>query len=78
MKSSNSKEPNNQKRLISNQVLINNFSSNFLPTAITLTILAPFNRLKLILQTIQLSSINQQEKVYKPSYLLPSKILFDF
>lgn len=61
--------------IISNQVLKDTFSHQFLPLAITATLLAPLNRLKIILQTNRLLSINEREKVYKPYALSASNYL---
>jgi hypothetical protein len=46
---------------------------SFFPIAISTTIFAPFERIKTILQTIDLISIRKSEKVYRPKELAISK-----
>lgn len=53
--------------------LYNKLFQNFIPLAITSTILAPITRMKIILQNNKLISINEHEKVYKPRILIKSK-----
>jgi hypothetical protein len=45
-----------------------------MPLASTITVLAPLNRMKIIIQTYPLISINENEKVYRPLSLVSSKI----
>ena len=47
-------------------------SKHFLPIAITTTILAPLERTKTILQTMDLMSLRSSEKIYKFRILFPS------
>ena len=68
------KTNNNKKLFISNETLKQTFSHEFLPIAITTSILAPLNRIKIILQTNRLISINESDKVYKPSRLTASNL----
>ena len=66
---------NNDKKtlLISNELLVKTFNKDFTPVALATTFFAPFNRIKLILQTNKLISINDSEKVFKLSPLVQSK-----
>ena len=59
------------KTLLTSKNLYNHLIKDFLPIAITTTILAPIERLKLILQTINLMSI--QDKNLNINILSKSK-----
>ncbi len=60
---------------ISNELLKKTFTHEFLPVAITYSLLAPLNRIKNILQTNRLIAISEREKVYKPYDLTKSIII---
>jgi hypothetical protein len=47
---------------------------NYVPLALTSTLLAPLERMKIVLQTMKLMSIRETEKVYKISTLTRSNI----
>jgi hypothetical protein len=63
----------NGKLYITKQDMQKYILNSFLPIAITTTIFAPLDRLKTILQSIDLISIRKSEKVYKPKQLAISK-----
>jgi hypothetical protein len=63
----------NKSILISNELIVKTFNKDFTPVALATTLFAPFNRIKLILQTNKLISINDHEKVLKLSPLIQSK-----
>jgi hypothetical protein len=58
---------------ITNQTLSNTYSHDFTPMIITTSILAPLNRIKIILQTNRLISIDHSQKVNRASLLAASK-----
>lgn len=62
-----------EKYLITNEILFQTFTKDFLPAAFTATALAPLNRIKILLQTMPLIAINEREKIYKPTTLMSSK-----
>jgi hypothetical protein len=63
-----------EKRIfISNKLIAHTFHKEFLPLALTTTFFAPVNRIKICLQNMKLMSINESEKVYRPSHLIQSK-----
>ena len=68
-------ESHNEKAFLSNYELTESLKNQYIPIAITTTILAPINRIKICLQTMHMMSINQNEKVFKPPNLTRSKIL---
>ena len=70
----NQKDKDNKKILISNELLTRTFSRDFVPVALATTFLAPLNRIKIILQNMKLISINESDKIYKPTTLLQSNI----
>lgn len=55
-------------------VLLLNVLKTSIPTVCTNTILAPINRIKILLQVMGNISINESEKEYKVRKLLPSII----
>jgi hypothetical protein len=63
----------NNDNLITSSNLYKNISQHFISLAITSTLFAPVERMKLVLQTMKLMSINDHEKVYKLSHLSRSK-----
>jgi hypothetical protein len=68
-------ESQNEKVFLSHYELTESIKNEFFPIAMTTTILAPINRIKICLQTMHMMSINQNEKVFKPRNLTKSKIL---
>lgn len=71
MKNENIK--NDKKNLlISNELILKTFNKDFAPVALATSFFAPLNRIKLILQTNKLISINDSEKVLKLSPLVQS------
>ncbi len=67
------KEKITPKILITNKTLVNTFFKDFIPVAMATTFLAPLNRIKICLQNMKLISINETEKVFKPSALIQSR-----
>jgi solute carrier family 25 (adenine nucleotide translocator) protein 4/5/6/31 len=67
-----SENKRNQKLIFSHSDLFRLIYTDFLPTALTTTILAPFNRAKILLQNMKLISINDELKTYRPINLFPS------
>jgi len=65
----------NEKVFLSHYELTESIKNEYIPIAMTTTILAPINRIKICLQTMHMMSINQNEKVFKPRNLTRSKIL---
>jgi hypothetical protein len=66
-------EIDDKKVFLSHYELSDIIMSEFIPIALTTTVLAPINRLKICLQTMSKMSINQNEKTYRPINLASSK-----
>jgi hypothetical protein len=54
------------------------FKLEFLPIALTVTVLAPLDRLRNLMQTMKMISMNEHDKVYKANRLTVSKIKLTF
>ncbi len=66
-------ELDDKKVFLSHYELTEKLKNEFIPIALTTTILAPINRIKICLQTMSMMSINQNEKTNKPRNLASSK-----
>lgn len=68
----NNKNTDDNKSFLSHSELTEKLITDFIPIALTTTVLAPINRLKICLQTMSMISINQNEKTFKPRNLTSS------
>jgi hypothetical protein len=63
-----------EKNYLTRDNLYKHFITQFIPVGICATVLAPFERMKIILQTYKLMSLQEHEKNLKISILTRSKI----
>jgi hypothetical protein len=63
---------NNTQKFVTTEDIYTHYVKEFAPLAITNTVLAPLTRIKNILQTMKLISINENEKIYRIRHLVPS------
>ena len=62
----------NQKVFISHSELSDKLLTDFIPVALTTTLLAPINRIKICLQTMSMMSISPNEKTFSARNLARS------
>ena len=64
---------NNGKVFLSHTELTVKLMSDFIPVALTTSLLAPLNRIKICLQTMSMMSITPNEKTFRVRNLAKSK-----
>jgi hypothetical protein len=67
---------NNRKVFLSHSELTDKLMSDYIPVALTTSVLAPINRIKICLQTMSMMSITPNEKTFRVRNLARSKTKF--
>jgi len=69
---------NNRRVFLSHIELSDKLMNDFIPVALTTSLLAPINRIKICLQTMSMMSISPNEKTFRTRNLVRSKKNFKF
>jgi hypothetical protein len=67
-----------KKIFLSHLELSDKLISDFIPIALTTSLLGPVNRIKICLQTMSMMSISQKEKTFSPRNLAKSKNILNY